>query len=457
MTYPWWRRALIVIPLALGAAVLAYFVLNQQAPEVVPARERVQMVRLITAAEVDVVPKVLGYGTVRADRVWSAVARVSGEVAYVHPNFKNGAILAAGTEIIRISPTDYELQISQAGANIRATEARIAELAATERNHQRSLKIEKQSLALKEKQLVRTRALRKRGTIAQASLEAEENAVLGQRQRVQEIENALTLIPAQIAAQNEQKAVYQAQLSSAELSLARTHTRLPFNARIAQSNVERTQYVQTGTVMGSADSIERAEVEAQIPQALFQRFIGAVVGDRTVGQVDGETLSMMAREYGLAARVRLPFGQPGIAWQGRVVRISDTIDPQTRTVGAVVAVDDPYGGVRPGERPPLVKGMFVEVALHGKPLRRRILVPRSALRQGRLYLMTAEGRLAIRPVETAYLQGDLAVIGAGLAPGERVVVSDLLYASEGMLLEGVEDGDLAARLRAAAAADGAVK
>ena len=64
---------------------------------------------------------------------------------------------------------------------------------------------------------------------------------------------------------------------------------------------------------------------------------------------------------GLSATVRLP--EFSLGWEARFARMSDTIDPQTRTVGVIVEVDDPYEGVRPGVRPPLVKEMFVEVEI----------------------------------------------------------------------------------------------
>jgi hypothetical protein len=67
-----------------------------------------------------------------------------------------------------------------------------------------------------------------------------------------------------------------------------------------------------------------------------------------------------------------------------------------------------------------------------------------------VYLVDDENRLRRRPVEVLFGQGTLSVIGAGLAPGERVVVSDLVPAVEGMLLEPRVDEVLTAKLKAAA-------
>ena len=61
--------------------------------------------------------------------------------------------------------------------------------------------------------------------------------------------------------------------------------------------------------------------------------------------------------------VRLGFPETGLGWEVEVTRISDTVDPETRSIGVIVSVPSPYGRVRPGERPPLIKGMFASVEL----------------------------------------------------------------------------------------------
>jgi len=58
----------------------------------------------------------------------------------------------------------------------------------------------------------------------------------------------------------------------------------------------------------------------------------------------------------------------------------------------------------------------------------------------------ADDRLRRRPVEVLFSQGDVSVIAAGLEAGERVVVSDLVPAVEGMLLQVQPDEALAESL-----------
>jgi RND family efflux transporter MFP subunit len=451
------RKLLILPPVALGAAILVYQVAFKKPPAQKPPAERVRHVRVIEAAEMAVVPKAVGYGSVRPARVWNAVAQVSGRIVFVHPDFKKGATLAAGTEIVRISPTDYEIAIRQANANIRSGEAKLKELTVTGQNTRDSLKIERRSLGLKEQELARTRKLLRRGSAAQAAVDQKHIDLLAQSKKVQDLENSLRLLPTQTIAQEEQIAVYKSQLETAKRNLERTSITMPFDGRIAEAGVEITQYVGVGAALGSADGMQTAEIEAQVPQSRFRKLVEAMVGKDTGRRGIAANITQVFEEFGLHAIVRLRFDDRDVEWRGRVARISDTVDPKTRTVGAIVTVDNSYARAIPGQRPPLIKGLFVEVELRTKPIAGRMVVPRAALPTGRLYIVNAQNRLEIRPVQTGLVQGSLAVVSEGLKPGEKVIVSDLNPAIPGMALKTTVDPDLAKRLRAEAAAEGTAR
>ena len=144
-------------------------------------------------------------------------------------------------------------------------------------------------------------------------------------------------------------------------------------------------------------------------------------------------------------------GDDIVEWPARFARIGDTVDPKTRTISAIVAVDGAYAKATPGQRPPLIKGMFVEIEIRTRARDESIVVPRSAFHDGRLYVVNVDSRLDIRSVTTGLVQGDLAAIDKGIEPGERIVVSDLIPAVAGMLLAPQSDDELLARLKAEAA------
>ena len=82
------KKLLFIPPILIGVAVLFFVVNGREAPERKPAQELARTVRVITAEPIRLVPRVTGFGSVDPGQVWSAIAQVSGEVVYVHPNLE---------------------------------------------------------------------------------------------------------------------------------------------------------------------------------------------------------------------------------------------------------------------------------------------------------------------------------------------------------------------------------
>ena len=98
----------------------------------------------------------------------------------------------------------------------------------------------------------------------------------------------------------------------------------------------------------------------------------------------------------------------------------------------------------------LVRNMFCEVEFSGRPLSEKIVIPRSAMHDGQVYVVDNENRLLRRAVTVDFTQSDFGVIRQGLSAGEQVVVSDVMPAIDGMLLSTTEDEALYNRLVAQA-------
>ena len=178
----------------------------------------------------------------------------------------------------------------------------------------------------------------------------------------------------------------------------------------------------------AGEGLAQAEVVAQVPIAAFQRmlsgidFDGGILEALDAGRTDAVSVSVE------------PVSNPGQVWQGHLSRVEPALDPQARTVQAVITVDDPFDGAHPPERIPLISNLQAQVTLTGPALSDVIAVPASAVHGGIVYLIDAESRLELRAVEIAYRQDDLAVIDSGLAPGERLVIDDIAPAIPGMAL-----------------------
>jgi membrane fusion protein, heavy metal efflux system len=108
---------------------------------------------------------------------------------------------------------------------------------------------------------------------------------------------------------------------------------------------------------------------------------------------------------------------PGEIFRGQVKRISDTVDPQTRTIKVRAELQNPAGRLRPE--------MFGEIR-HKQGLRDMPVVPAGAIVQGDqrnvVYRENSPG--VFEPVEVMFggREGDRVPILSGIKPGDRIVV-----------------------------------
>jgi len=117
---------------------------------------------------------------------------------------------------------------------------------------------------------------------------------------------------------------------------------------------------------------------------------------------------------------------PGERFEGRVSRVSDTVDPQTRTVKVQAELDNRNGRLRPE--------MFGSIH-HIEGTARTPVVPVGAVihngEQATLFVETAPGRFESRKVTLGPPAGDVVRVVAGVSPGDSVVVDGA------MLLQGM--------------------
>ncbi|MCP4186123.1 MAG: efflux RND transporter periplasmic adaptor subunit [Gammaproteobacteria bacterium] len=414
-----WHSLWIVPPIAIGIIILIISVSGKQPPEQEEQSEPTRFVRIINAETTDFTPIAEGYGIVQPAQIWAAVSQVSGRVVYMHPMLRNGGMITAGTELIRIDPADYELALVQA-------QNELAELNVQGDNADASLAIEKSNLALAEKELARKKKLASQGGISKSSADEAERVMLGSRSLVQNLRNTLALLPVQ-------RKLLASRITQAERDLANTQLSAPFNMRVSGLSVEQHQFAPVGQTLFSGESTDRVEITAQIAMgSLRNLFIG-----RPNLPADTATLNLnLAEIAGFKPTIKFDLGGPQPAqWDAEFVRISESVDLQTQTIGIIVAVDNPLQKIVPGIRPPLSRGMFVQVAIAGHPQKDKIVIPRSIIRNDQVYLVDSENRLQTRPIKRLYNQQQFTVIDNSLKPGEKIVVSDLVPAVDGMLLK----------------------
>jgi len=116
-------------------------------------------------------------------------------------------------------------------------------------------------------------------------------------------------------------------------------------------------------------------------------------------------------------RVEVTFAAyPGEVFEGRVLFISQVLDPDTRRAKVRIAFPNPEDRLKPA--------MFANVTFF-TPAQTTLVVPTSAIvlkkDSNRVFVETAPWILEPRQVKTGFQQGDQIVIQEGLKAGERIV------------------------------------
>ena len=423
-----WRVLRILPPLAVGIGVAVWLVSTAGPPARTDRQERQVAARTIHAEARPVAPVVRGYGTVRPAQSWQAVAEVAGAVIFRHPELETGNMIPAGTRVLEIDQSRYETALQEARADLTALRAEARQITQEAENTRLILKIEQDRLALAESDLARVRTLAEQGTVPRARLDEQTRATLILRRTVQELDNTLALIPVRRAHLDARSARARAAKARAERDLRMTRIETPFDLRVGDVHVEQHQFVTAGQVLISADGIAQAEIVAQMPLDSFPRLMGAAAPEGV--QLDPSHRDTMLER--ITAEVRL-VSDPGQVWRGRIIRVENGLDPQARSVPAVIAVDAPYEGAMPPARLPLVPNMYVAVTLTGPAGAPAIVLPAQAVHGGdTVYLRDAKGRLDMRKVTVAWTQSGESVIAEGISAGEEVILDDIVPALPGL-------------------------
>ena len=443
------RGLLILLGLGGGIALAAFLITHARAPQHSDSAAPAPTLSVIELQPVALQIEARGLGTARSAERWQAVANVAGRVVERHPDLESGNLLPAGTLLLALDPSRYQLAIAEAEAEAERLTAERAQLDVEAESTRRLLALEQERLDLTEQELARIEQLATTGSASRSQLDEQRRASAAQRRAVATLDNELSLMPSrrqQLAAQQARAAVLLAQ---AKQDLADTRFEAPYDLRLSEVEVERHQYMAPGQRLFSADSLAAAEVEAQIPLGMLRRLLGSVATAATEPNAPIPAVQRLDERMdfsAVTAEVRL-VGDEQVRWPAQLTRVASGLDPVTRSARVVVRVAHPYRNARPPDRPPLQPGMLTQVTLSAASPEPRLVVPAAAVHEGVVYRLDAENRLRHTPVDVAFEQGGLAVIAAGLAPGDRVIVDDPLPAIDGMLINPRPDPALETRLK----------
>lgn len=378
---------LVIILIGIGLSALLLFTGPTLTPK--PTEPLIPLVRIQSVTLEDVALSSLTHGTVAPRTESELVAEVAGRVVSVNPNLVSGGFFSADEELLRIDPLDYELALEQARALVVQSQS---DLANAKRANSRLN-------SLSERQLT--------------SVAQQDDAA-----------NRMRIAEATLSSS-------QAQLARAERDLARTIIRAPYEGRVRSERVDIGQFVNRGNAIATIYATDYAEIRLPINDEelafLDLPLKPLVAGAQTI---PAATVTITARFAGAQHH-----------WDAEVVRTEGELDPQTRMINVVARVESPYASA--AGRAPLAVGLFVNAEIHGRLAEGVAVLPRSAVRPGnQVLVVNSEDRLQFRTVTVLRMVAEQAYISAGLEEGERVCISPMDNALEGMPVRVAAEGPL---------------
>lgn len=323
----------------------------------------------VEVMEVQVRPLVLSRnlpGRIEPVRVAEVRARVAGVVLRRH--FEEGADVEAGDVLFSIDPAPFEVELSRAESALAKAEAALFEAEALVRRYE----------GLIEAELVS----RHNYDAAQAALrsaEAERQAAL-------------------------------AEIEAAKLDLEYATVTAPISGRIGRALVTEGALVGEGeaTPLALIQQLDPIYADFRQPVAELMR-LRAGLGQGRLENVSDED-----------ARIAISIEGTEERREGRLLFSDVTVDRSTGQVALRGQFDNPDNLLLPG--------MFVRVHISQGVDRNAILVPQRAVSRGRdgtaqVMVVNDQDVVEVRSVETGQTHGSDWHVVAGLAAGERVVVS----------------------------------
>ena len=378
-----------VLIIGIALAIAALLIISKKTPPKEAKTQLGALVEVLTVIPQDYPLTVRASGTVEARQEIILEPQVSGKVVALGKSFASGVFFHKGDLLIQIEQTDYRLNVEQAEAALARAEV---ELATTE---------------------------------SQAAIARLEWDRLGLQQQGEDA-NPLTLYEPQMKHAKANIASARAALDQARLSLQRTTIVAPFDARIRSEQVDVGQFVRSGSRLATLTGSRSVEVIVSVPME----------------DLPWLSIPSQRRTAGSKATISLRYGKNETLWPGLIDRALGEVDPRGRMLQVAVRVMDPYRLLEQNARPPYLEvGMFVDVEFVGPVLEEMIVLPRRALRDNRtVWVADNDGVLRIRSVEVARLAREQVVISSGLEAGERVVLTTLTGAADGMKLRVAGEG-----------------
>ncbi len=434
--------------MVLAIGLIAFFWMrSRNAP---PERTR-QAPRAALVETMVFKPSVTGFeiqvaGNVVPRREVTISAEVSGAVVMKPAELQAGRFVRQGTLLLRIDPTQYDLEVKELGSQLVQIAQDLLQLETEESGNTALIEIAEGELKLAKKELARVKGLFAKEAAVEADLDQSERTILKARNALRLLQNTAELIPIRRDRLQAQIKSTELRQQQAQLKLDQTTIVAPFDGVIAHDAVEQGNFAQAGDVLLKIEETAAVEIECNLRTDDLYWLWNSREPQNQDSNDDPEQLDRAVFEVPSAtATVTYTVGGREFHWQGKLARYEGRgVDRTTRTVPCRVIASRPKQGDAVDGPPALMRGMYVTVTLQAAPRIRLWKIPNRAIRPNGQVWTIHDGRLRFHQVNPARIlpQGTLIRVDAtDLKSGDRLIVSQLATAFDGMQVQEAKSGD----------------
>ncbi len=427
------RIVLVVVLIAVGLFGYSCIAEMRRPPAESDAVETALPVTGIRLRSEDIRVTLNGYGTARARTRVEVSPEVSGRVVEIHPRLEAGEVIATGEVLFRIDPRTYQLRLDQSGAEIERRFAEKDRIGQLQKNDARRLALSRRARDLASSEFERAAKLLENNNVGSISTVEllEKNLTLAEDQVVA-IENALALYPIQLKEIEAALKAAKVTRDTAALDLERTCVKAPFDARLENVALEKSQVISPGRVVMTLVDDSLLDIPVPFDSREMSTWFPFYGDDASPdGQrADGAAGNWFALKPTCVPSVSWTENPDTFSWMGTLARI-ERFDAKTSTTFVVVAV----ANVGEGRNSRLVEGMFCEVNIPGRIARQVFRVPSGAVSHEHTVFLSIGGRLSTFPVEIVYRGSDEVFIRGDIAEESILITTRIASPVEKTLLD----------------------
>ena len=341
-----------------------------------PAEPQIWTVKEVVVQNQSAQPVETAYGTVEASRKAELRFSVQGEVSWISPILRNGAVISQGEELARLDTTRYQLALDEILAQIAGEEAQGQSLT--------------KQLDLRKKTLARTKRMASQNVVSDANLDDAELAV--------------AVTEGQLIASNARLAQLRVAERSRRKDIEDSSLKAPFDGTLSKVAIGLGQIASSAMPIAHITDqaslevpfVAKAEIYANAPQLL--------------GQTVDITWQSGARDVALAK-----------AFIARTNAELDKIDGGGRLYAEII--DAEQTGIRPGA--------FVKIDFVGRSFENVAIIPEEALFGDNLVYINDNG-IARAQVANVVWRAPGEVYVQGMADNTKLIATRLPGIGDGV-------------------------